>query len=57
MRYYTNTFNKDIHYFSCGNYVKDTRGTCPERHYIRADALEQIVIFELKRLATLLEND
>ncbi len=57
MRYHTNTVNKDIHYFSCGNYVKDTRGTCPERHYIRADALEQIVILELKRLAVMLQQD
>ena len=57
MRYHTNTVNKDIHYFSCGNYVKDTRGTCPERHYIRADALEQIVVFELKRLAIMLQQD
>ena len=57
MRYHTNTVNKDIHYFSCGNYVKDTRGTCPERHYIRADALEQIVIFEIKRLAVMLQQD
>ncbi len=57
MRYHTNTVNKDIHYFSCGNYVKDTRGTCQARHYIRADALEQIVIFELKRLAIMLQTD
>ena len=57
MSYHTNTVNKDIHYFSCSNYVKDTRGTCPERHYIRADALEQIVILELKRLAIMLQQD
>ena len=57
MRYHTNTVNKDIHYFSCGNYVKDTRGTCQARHYIRADALEQIVIYELKRLAIMLQKD
>ena len=57
MSYHTNTVNKDIHYFSCSNYVKDTRGTCPERHYIRADALEQIAIFELKRLAIMLQQD
>ncbi len=57
MRYHTNTVNKDIHYFSCGNYVKDTRGTCQARHYIRADALEQIVILELKRLALMLQHD
>jgi len=57
MSYHTNTVNKDIHYFSCSNYVKDTRGTCQARHYIRADALEQIVIFELKRLAVMLQQD
>ena len=57
MRYHTNTVNKEIHYFSCGNYVKDTRGTCQARHYIRADALEQIVILELKRLAVMLQMD
>lgn len=57
MSYHTNTVNKDIHYFSCSNYVKDTRGTCQARHYIRADALEQIVVFELKRLAIMLQKD
>jgi len=57
MSYHTNTVNKDIHYFSCSNYVKDTRGTCQARHYIRSDALEQIVIFELKRLAIMLQTD
>ena len=57
MSYHTNTVNKDIHYFSCSNYVKDTRGTCQTRHYIRADALGQIVIFELKRLAIMLQKD
>ncbi len=57
MSYHTNTVNKDIHYFSCSNYVKDTRGTCQARHYIRADALEQLVVFELKRLAIMLQQD
>ena len=57
MRYHTNTTNKDIHYFSCGNYVKDTRGNCPTRHYIRSDALEQIVLLELKHLANFLKHD
>ena len=55
--YHTNTVNPDIHYFSCSNYVKDTRGTCPKRHYLRADAIEIIVTNELKRLAALLECD
>ncbi len=57
MRFHTNTINKDIHYFSCGNYVKDTRGDCQTRHYIRSDALEAIVSGELCRLARFLEND
>ena len=57
MRYHTNTTNKDIHYFSCGNYIKDTRGNCPTRHYIRSDALEQIVLLELKHLANFLKYD
>ena len=57
MRYHTNTTNKDIHYFSCGNYVKDTRGDCPTRHYIRSDAIEQIVLLELKHLANFLKHD
>ena len=55
--YHTNTINPDIHYFSCSNYVKDTRGTCKTRHYLRADAIELIVTNELKRLAALLECD
>ena len=48
--YHTNTVNKEIHYFSCSNYAKDYRGTCPTRHYIRADAVEQIVMAELGKL-------
>lgn len=54
--YHTNTVNKDIHYFSCSNYKKDTRGACETRHYIRADAIEQVVMLELRRLARYLEN-
>ena len=55
--YHTNTNNKDIHYFSCSNYKKDTRGDCESRHYIRADAVEQVVMLELKRLAKCLETN
>ena len=54
---HVNTVNKDIQYFSCSNYVKDTRGTCETRHYIRSDAVEQVVMLELKRLASFLRND
>ena len=54
---HVNTVNKDIQYFSCSNYVKDTRGNCQTRHYIRADAVEQVVMLELKRLASFLRDD
>ena len=55
--YHTNTNNSNIHYFSCSNYVKDYRGTCPTRHYIRVEGVEQVVIQELARLAAYLEED
>ena len=55
--YHTNTVNTEIHFFSCSNYKKDTRGTCPSRHYIRADAVEQVVMLELKKLASFLNED
>jgi len=55
--YHTNTNNSNIHYFSCSNYVKDYRGTCPTRHYIRVEGVEQVVIRELARLAAYLEED
>lgn len=51
------TKNKDIHYFSCSNYVKDYRGTCQTRHYVRADAIEEVVTYELQRLADYLKCD
>lgn len=55
--FHTNTVNKDIHYFSCSNYAKDTRGTCKTRHYIREDAVEQVVMLELRRMAQFLSDD
>ena len=55
--YHTNTVNTEIHFFSCSNYKKDTRGTCTSRHYIRADAVEQVVMLELKKLAAFLKED
>lgn len=57
LHYRTNTTNKNIHYFSCSNYKKDTRGTCETRHYIRADAVEQVVTLELRKLAIFLKHD
>ena len=55
--YGTNTRNKDIHFFSCSNYEKDYRGTCKTRHYIRADAVEQIVKLELRQIGECLKAD
>ncbi len=52
-----NTINRDIRFFSCSNYKTDTRGTCQSRHYIRADAIEQVVLMELRRLADFLRDD
>ena len=40
--YHVNTINKNICFFSCSNYVKDYRGSCPTRHYVRADAIAAI---------------
>ena len=57
LRYHTNPQNKEIHYFSCGNYIKDTRGSCPTRHYIREDSVAQIVSFELRKLANYLQTN
>ena len=42
---------------SCSNYVKDYRGTCLTRHYIRADAVKAVVEMELRRLAEYLVAD
>lgn len=57
LRHHTNTINKDIHYFVCANNKVDYRGNCPGRHYVRADAVEQVVMLELRRMAEFLEAD
>lgn len=54
--FHVNTGNKDIHFFSCSNYRGD-RGTCQTTHYLRADAIEQVVMLELRRLASFLKYD
>lgn len=54
---HVNTVNKNIQYFSCSNYKTDTRGTCETRHYIRADAIGQVVMLELRRMAQFLQDD
>ena len=57
MRYHTSTSNKEIHYFTCSDNKVDYRGKCPGRHYVRADALEEVVKLELRRLVEVLELD
>lgn len=57
MRYHTSTSNKEIHYFTCSDNKVDYRGKCPGRHYVRTDALEEVVKLELRRLVEMLEID
>ena len=57
LRYHTNTRNKAIHFFVCANNVVDYRGTCEGRHYVRADAIEQVVMSELRMIADFLRTD
>lgn len=57
MRYHTSTSNKEIHYFTCSDNKVDYRGKCQGRHYVRADALEEVVKLELRRLVEMLEID
>lgn len=47
---------RGIEYFNCSNY-RGNRGTCNQTHYIRADSLEQVVLLELKRLASYLQSN
>ena len=37
--------------------AKDYRGTCPTRHYVRADSLEQVLLLEFRRMSKLLVSD
>ncbi len=54
--FHTNTRNDSIQYFSCSNYKTDTRGTCGTRHYVREDAISQVVMMELQHMAKLLDE-
>ena len=47
---------EDIPFFMCGNY-HGNRGTCSSTHYLRADAIEQVVMMELRRLSKCLCDD
>lgn len=56
LHYNINHPNSSIEYFNCSNY-RGNRGTCNQTHYIRADSLEQVVLLELKRLASYLQSN
>ena len=43
-------------FFACSNY-KGNRGTCESTHLIRADALEEVVTMDIRRLARFVEHD
>lgn len=54
--FHINSIN-GIHFFSCSNYTKDYRGSCPQRHYLRADAIQEVVTMGLRRMALFLQDD
>ncbi|MCL2427430.1 MAG: DUF4368 domain-containing protein [Oscillospiraceae bacterium] len=44
-----------IGFYNCANYRRH-RGICTESHYIRADALEQVLLLELQRMTSFLHD-
>ncbi len=59
LTFHFNQNNHDIRFFSCNNHNSGLR-KCSSTHYIRLDFLEQVVLYEVKRLAAFAneyEND
>lgn len=59
LNFHFNQSNHDIKFFSCQNHNSGLR-KCSKTHYIRLDFLEQVVLYEVKRLAAFAneyEND
>lgn len=50
LNFHFNQNNHDIKFFSCQNHSSGYR-KCSKTHYIRLDFLEQVVLYEVKRLA------
>ena len=50
LTFHFNQNNHDIKFFSCNNHNSGLR-KCSSTHYIRLDFLEQVVLYEVKRLA------
>ena len=50
LNFHFNQNNHDIKFFSCQNHNSGYR-KCSKTHYIRLDFLEQVILYEVKRLA------
>ena len=50
LNFHFNQSNHDIKFFSCQNHNSGLR-KCSKTHYIRLDFLEQVVLYEVRRLA------
>ncbi len=50
LNFHFNQKNHDIKFFSCQNHNSGLR-KCSATHYIRLDFLEQVVLYEVNRLA------
>ncbi len=50
LNFHFNQGNHDIKFFSCKNHNSGLR-KCSSTHYIRLDFLEQVVLYEIHRLA------
>lgn len=55
LNFHFNQNNHDIKFFSCQNHNSGYR-KCSKTHYIRLDFLEQVVLYEVKRLPALPAN-
>ena len=55
LNFHFNQKNHDIKFFSCQNHNSGLR-KCFVTHYIRLEFLEQVVLYEIHRLACLLMN-
>ena len=50
LHYHVNSVS-EIQYFSCAYYKGNRRGDCETTHYIRVDFLEQVLLWEIRRVA------
>ena len=55
MHYNVNHPSTHIGFYNCAKYRRH-RGMCNQSHYIRADALEQVLLLELQRMTSFLHD-